>query len=309
MTTRRLFCFGLGYSAQVLARRLLGQGWRVAGTVRDAAKAEALARDGIEAVVFDRDRPLADPAAILAGTTHLLGSVPPDGEGASGDAVLDHHAADILALRESLAWVGYLSTTGVYGDRDGGEVDEDSGLRPTSARSRRRVAAERAWRALHGEDGLPVHVFRLAGIYGPGRSPLDAVRKGTARRIDKPGQVFSRIHVADIATVLEASMTRPHPGRVYNVCDDHPAAPAEVTACACRLLGVDPPPLVPFDEAEMSEMARTFWRDNKRVGNRRLHEELGVVLAYPDYATGLRAILEDEAGRGSGHGVSTDDDG
>jgi len=304
MAARRLFCFGLGYSARVLARRLLGQGWRVGGTVRDPAKAEALAREGIDAHVFDRDRPLADPAAALAGTTHLLSSVPPDGQGATGDAVLDHHAADIRALTESLSWIGYLSTTGVYGDRDGGEVDEESELRPTSARSRRRVEAERAWRALHADHGLPMHVFRLAGIYGPGRSPLDAARKGTARRIDKPGQVFSRIHVDDIASVLQASMARPNPGRVYNVCDDRPAAPAEVTACACRLLGVDPPPLEPFQTAEMSEMARTFWRDNKRVSNRRLHEELGVTLAYPDYEAGLRAILEAEGEAAPGPGRS-----
>lgn len=290
----RLFCFGLGYSARRLAARLLARGWAVAGTSRTPEAAESLAAEGVEAHVFDRGRPLADAAAVLAGAKHLLSSVPPDGEGGTGDAVLDHHGGDIV--RAAPEWVGYLSTTGVYGDRGGGTVDEDSALEPTSERARRRVAAEAAWRALHAERGLPVHVFRLAGIYGPGRSQLDAVRAGTARRVDKPGQAFSRIHVDDIARVLEASMARPDPGRVYNVCDDRAAAPAEVTAFACRLLGVEPPPLVPFEEAELSAMARTFWRDNKRVANRRMHEELGVELAHPDYESGLRAVLAEEGG-------------
>lgn len=293
MPSGRLFCFGLGYSARRLARQLLAAGWAVAGTTRTPETADELAAAGIEACVFDRGRPLADPAAALAGSTHLLSSVPPDGE---GDPVLDHHRDDLLALKGRLRWAGYLSTTGVYGDRAGGWVDEGSALRPTSARSRRRAAAERAWRDLPAGPGLPVHVFRLAGIYGPGRNPLAAVRAGRARRIDAPDQVFSRIHVDDVAAVLRASIARPCPGRVYNVCDDLPAAPAEVTAYACGLLGVAPPPLVPLEEAGLSEMARSFWRDNKRVDNRRMHEELGVELQYPDYRRGLEALLQAEAG-------------
>ncbi len=285
-----LFCFGLGYSARALAERRLAEGWRVSGTTRDEDKAEALGRAGFTLHLFDRGRPLAASAAALDGVTHLLSSVPPD---ESGDPVLDAHRADIKAC-EGLAWIGYLSTTGVYGDRDGGWVDEDSELRPSGERSRRRVAAERAWLELRRVGGLPVHIFRLAGIYGPGRSPLDSVRAGTARRIDRPGQVFSRTHVADIARVLEASMARPNPGRIYNVCDDRPAAPAEVTAFACELLGVAPPPLIPFEDAALSAMARSFWRDNKRVSNRRLHQELGVELLYPDYRAGLRALREAE---------------
>ena len=283
----RLFCFGLGYSARALAGRLRGRGFRIAGTTRSAEKAAALAAEGIEAFVFDRGRPLDDPAAALAGTTHLLASAPPD---EAGDPVIDHHGADIAAL-EGLAWAGYLSTTGVYGDRDGGWVDEDSALEPTGERGRRRVAAEAAWLALHRDRGLPVHLFRLAGIYGPGRNALATVRSGRAKRVDKPGQVFSRIHVADIARVLEASIERPNPGRAYNLCDDDPAAPAEVIAHACRLLGLDPPTLVPFAEAELSPMARSFYRDNKRVSNRRIKEELDVELAYPDYKSGLKALL------------------
>ncbi|MGF1609931.1 MAG: SDR family oxidoreductase [Kiloniellales bacterium] len=280
----RLFCFGLGYSARTLADRLLARGWQVGGTTRSPDKAAALAAAGIAAFVFDRGRPLADPAAALAGTTHLLSSVPPDAE---GDPVLDHHRADIAPL-PGLRWVGYLSTTGVYGDRAGGWVDEDSPLAPSGERGRRRLAAEQAWLALPGH---PAHIFRLAGIYGPGRSALDSVRAGTAKRIDKPGQVFSRIHVEDIATVLEASIARPKPGRAYNLCDDAPAPPAEVTEYACRLLGREPPPLVPFEQAELSPMARSFYTDSKRVSNRRIKQELGITLAYPDYKAGLRALL------------------
>lgn len=281
---RRLFCFGLGYSARTLAERLLAQGWQVAGTTRSADKAAALAAAGIEAFLFGRGRPLADPGAALAGTTHLLSSVPPDRD---GDAVLDRHRAEIAALPE-LLWVGYLSTTGVYGDREGGWVDEGSPLTPSGERGQRRLAAEQAWLALPGHAA---HIFRLAGIYGPGRSALDSVRAGTAKRIDKPGQVFSRIHVADIARVLEASIARPNPGRAYNVCDDAPAPPAEVVEYACGLLGQKPPPLVPFELAELSPMARSFYADSKRVSNRRIKEELGVTLAYPDYKTGLEALL------------------
>lgn len=293
----RLFCFGFGFSARALARRLLEAqgaeaGWAVAGTTRSTEKAAELRAAGVEACLFDRAHPL-DPA-VLAGTTHLLVSIAPDGEGqGAGDPVLDRHAADIAALPE-LKWIGYLSTTGVYGDWQGAEVDETSELRGTKGRNLRRIQAEAAWLRLPAEKGLPVHVFRLAGIYGPGRSVLDQVRAGRARRIDKPGHLFSRIHVEDIAKTLQASMTRPRPGRVYNVCDDEPATAAEVTAYACALLGVEPPPLIPLEEAEMSPMALSFWEDNRLVSNRRLHDELGVTLDYPDYRAGLKAILAED---------------
>jgi nucleoside-diphosphate-sugar epimerase len=289
-TPPRLFCFGLGYTARVLAARLLAHGWQVAGTTRGEEEARALARTGLEVFLFDRGRPLADAGAVLAGTTHLLSSVPPD---ENGDPVIDGHGVDIAALG-GLAWAGYLSTTGVYGDRDGGWVDEDSALEPTGARGQKRVAAEAAWLALQRDHAVPVHLFRLAGIYGPGRNALATVQAGQAKRIDKPGQVFSRIHVHDIATVLEASMARPNPGRVYNVCDDDPAPPAEVIGHACQLLGVAPPPLVPFEQAELSPMARSFYRDNKRVSNRRIKEELGAALAYPNYKAGLEVLLREE---------------
>jgi nucleoside-diphosphate-sugar epimerase len=281
-----LFVFGLGYSAGVLARALAAEGWRIGGTSREGGRAE----DGMALQPFTRGAPLADAAAALAGTTHLLLSIPPD---AAGDPVLAEHAAAIAGLT-GLRWLGYLSTTGVYGDRGGGWVDERAALRPTGERGRRRVAAEEGWLALGREHGLPVHIFRLAGIYGPGRSALDAVRHARAQRVDKPGQVFSRIHVADLAAVLRASMAAPNPGAVYNVADDDPAPPEAVIAYAATLLGVAPPPLVPFAAAQLSAMAKSFYDDNKRVANRRIKEDLGVRLRYPSYRDGLAALLQEE---------------
>ena len=286
-TERRLLCFGLGYSARVLADRLTGEGWTVFGTSRNAEHAAALREAGCEAAVFDREHLL--PAAAFAGATHVLVSIPPD---EAGDPVLDTHAGDIAAL-PGLAWLGYLSTTGVYGDRGGGWVDETSDLRPSGVRGRRRVAAEAGWLDLWRRRGVPVHIFRLAAIYGPGRSPFEALRASTARRIAKPGQVFSRIHVDDLASVLTLSMARPRPGAIYNVCDDEPASPEAVVAHAAALLGMAPPPLVPFAAADLSPMARSFYDDNKRVSNALIKAELGVVLRYPDYRAGLAAILAD----------------
>jgi nucleoside-diphosphate-sugar epimerase len=288
MTGNCLFCFGLGYTAPYLARRLQERGWAISGTCRSAAKAAALAADGITAHLFARDCPL--PAAALDGVTHVLLSVPPD---ETGDPVLDTMGPAIAALPD-LAWLGYLSTTGVYGDRGGAWVDENAELRPSGERGRRRVMAEAGWLALHQERALPVHVFRLAGIYGPGRSVFDQLRAGTARRLDRPGQVFSRIHVEDLAFMLDASIANPRPGAIYNLCDDEPAAPAEVVAEGARLLGLPPPPLVPFAEAALSPLARSFWDDNKRVDNRRIKQELGVQLRCPDYRSGLSAILAAE---------------
>ena len=288
----RLFCFGMGYSARRLAPALAARGWRIAGTCRDASVKAEMESLGFDAFPFDRDTPLAPNA--LQGVTHLLSSVPPDD---AGDPVIDRHGADIARI-EGLTWAGYLSSTGVYGDTGGARVDESARPRPTSARGRRRVAAEAAWLALHERSGVPVHVFRLAGIYGPARSALDQVRARTARRVDRPGHRFSRIHVDDIAAVLMASMARPAPGAVYNLCDDEASASADVVAFACALLAVEGPPLVPFAEAEknMSAMARSFWRDNRVVDNRRIKKELGVTLRYPDYRVGLRAILAEESG-------------
>jgi len=281
----KLFCFGLGYSALALAESLPAEGWGIAGTCRTAEKQPELARRGITVHLFGRGRPL--PESAFEGVTHILQSIPPDGE---GDPVLAMHG-ETLARLPQLRWFGYLSTTGVYGDRGGDWVDEHSDLQPTGERGRRRVAAEVGWSRLAHAEGLPLHIFRLAGIYGPGRSALDSLRAGTARRVIKPGQVFSRIHVADIAQVLRASMAQPNPGAVYNVCDDDPAPPWAVIEYAAELLGIPPPPAVPFEQAQLSDMARSFYDDNKRVRNERIKKELGVQLTYPSYRAGLQALF------------------
>jgi nucleoside-diphosphate-sugar epimerase len=283
-----LFCFGLGYTALALARTLIAQGWQVTGTFRDPAHAGTAKALGVESVIFDRAHPIAKLDQHLASATHLLSSVPPDEK---GDPVLDIHGAEIGRAAPQLKWIGYLSTTGVYGDRQGGWVDESSALTPTGERGRRRLRAETAWLALP----LPAHLFRLAGIYGPGRSALDTVRSGKARRVVKPGQVFSRIHRDDIVQVLLASIARPNPGAPYNVCDDDAADPAEVITHACKLLNVVPPPEMAFDDAQLSPMARSFYDDNKRVRNERIKRELGVTLKYPDYRAGLAALLAAES--------------
>lgn len=288
MPVSKLFCFGLGYTALRLADRLAAQGWSVAGTCRGGEILGALAERGIETHHFDRDHPLPDAA--LDGATHVLSSVPPDG---TGDAVVDLAGARIAAMRD-LKWAGYLSTTAVYGDRGGAWVDETADPAPTGERGARRLAAERCWLDLWREHGVPVHVFRLAGIYGPGRSALDRVRDGAAQRVIKPGHVLSRIHVDDIVGVLDASMRRPNPGAVYNVCDDAPAAQADIVAHACALLGVSPPPEVPIDEADLTPAGRSFYADNRRVRNDRIKRELGVTLKYPTYREGLAVLLADE---------------
>ncbi|MDE0392571.1 MAG: SDR family oxidoreductase [Rhodospirillales bacterium] len=292
MSGTRLFCFGYGFTASALGALLGPAGWSLAGTCRTPEACHALGEKGIGAVPFSRDAPLADAAGCLAGTTHVLLSIPPDEE---GDPALDCHGADIAAVR-GVEWIGYLSTTGVYGNTGGAWVDEAAVPAPTGGRGRRRLAAEQAWLAFGARHGLGVHVFRLAGIYGPGRNALATVRRGAAKRIDKPGHVFSRIHVSDIAQVLAASIAKPDPGAIYNVCDDEPAPSADVVAHACALLGVAPPPLTPLDDADLSPMARSFYADNRRVSNARIKNELGVALRYPDYRAGLAALLAEEAG-------------
>lgn len=280
----RLFCFGYSYSAEFLARRLAPRGFRIAGTARTAERVAALTAAGIDAFRFDGTAPL--PLDALEGTTHILASIPPD---ADGDSALRWHGADLGRL-PGLAWLGYLSTTGVYGDHGGAWVDESMPPSPRTERARRRVAAEAAWQALTPS----AHVFRLAGIYGPGRSTLDQVRAGTARRIVKPGQVFSRIHVADIAQALEASIDRPRPGVIYNLCDDEPAASSDVAAFACSLLGITPPPEIPFDQAQLSDMALSFYGENRRVSNAKVKRELGIELLYPTYREGLSALMAEK---------------
>lgn len=282
MSGNRLFCFGLGYSARFLARELAMNGWQVAGTTRNPPSE----RGDFPLHRFCRDEPLVDARNLLGGSTHLLISVPPD---EAGCPVFDRHGSDLVAL-EGIVWVGYLSTTNVYGNRGGDWVDENSSLAPSGERGKRRVKAEADWLALYRRTGFPVHIFRLAGIYGPGRSALDTLRAGKARRVVKPGQVFSRIHVADLTACLRASMARPRPGAIYNVCDDEAAPPEDVIAHAATLLGIAPPPLQDFATAELSPMARSFYDDNKRVSNRLIKDELEIRLLYPTYREGLTAL-------------------
>jgi len=284
-----LLSFGHGYSARALAERLLAEGWRVIGTTRSEDKAAAIRATGAEALLWSG----GDPVPALDRASHLLVSAGPD---AGGDPVLAALAPEIRARAGRYEWAGYLSTTGVYGDRQGGWVDERSECRPATRRGQWRLAAEASWRRLHAEAGLPLHIFRLAGIYGPGRGPFAKVRAGTARRIVKPGQVFSRIHVADIAAVLAASIARPDPGAVYNVCDDEAAPPEAVIAYAADLLGRPLPPEEEFATAELSAMARSFYAESKRVANDRIKRELGVALRYPNYRVGLEALLAEQAG-------------
>lgn len=280
--TKVLLAMGLGYSAAALSRRLLAQGWRVIGTTRSPEKAARLKAQGIEPLMW----PGTPLDGALAEATHILLSIAPD---AAGDPVIVAEADALRAARPE--WVGYLSTTGVYGDHDGGWVDETTPLTPGTARGRQRVLAEAQWQALAADQGWPLHIFRLAGIYGPGRGPFRKVKDGTAQRIVKPGQFFSRIHVEDIGQVLDASIHRPDPGAVYNVCDDDPSPPQDVLAHAAELLGLPIPPEVDIDKADMTPMARSFYAESKRVRNDRMKRDLGIRLLYPTYRDGLAALL------------------
>jgi nucleoside-diphosphate-sugar epimerase len=263
-----------------LAPLLLARGWRVVGTSREAAEAATV--PGVEMLTW----PGHD--ITLTGVTHILSAI---GQNAQGDPVLAQLGAEIVAAAPDLQWVGYLSTTAVYGDRNGAWVDEAAAVAPTSERGTWRAMAEAQWQQI---PELPLHIFRLAGIYGPGRGPFAKLMAGKARRIVKPGQVFSRIHVADIAQALLASIDAPNTGGIYNLCDDDPAPPQDVLGYAAALLGLPIPAEVPFDEAGMTPMARSFYGENKRVRNTLIKEELGVELLYPSYRDGLRAVLEAE---------------
>lgn len=277
-----LLNIGQGYVADALSARLLAAGWTVRGTARDLA-APGTRTDGVRLFPWPMDA-----VAALDGATHVLLSAPP---GAGGDPVLAAAGQAIADRAGGIAWIGYLSTTGVWGDHGGAWVDEATPPDPGSERGRRRLAAERGWAALADRAGLSVHIFRLPGIYGPGRSAFDRLRAGRARRIVKPGHVTNRMHVDDIAATLAASIGRPRPGAVYALADDEPAPPQDVIACAAELLGIAPPPEEAFDAAGLTGMAASFYAESKRVRNARIKADLGVALRYPDYRAGLRAIL------------------
>lgn len=289
----KLVILGYGYSSQAFARRVRSRFDRIVGTVRAPARAAALSRDGVVVKTFSDSE--ADPSLPddIAEADALLVSIPPD---AAGDPAL-RRFKDAIAAAPKLRWIGYLSTVGVYGDHAGGWVDEDTPLHPASERAVRRVAAENEWLGLGERAGKAVAIFRLGGIYGPGQNMLVNLANGTARRIVKPGQYFSRIHVDDIAGALEASLERPRAGGIYNVVDDEPAPPQDVVAYGAAVLGVEPPPEIPFEKAELSPMARAFYADNKRVSNARLRGELGYGLLYPTYREALRALAVAGEGR------------
>ena len=284
--SKHILFFGFGYCAQYVAPLLAAQGWHLSATCRDEEKAARLQGLGITPLMLD-GAPLS-PAA-LDGVSHIVLSAAP---GMTGDPALPLLQPALQETAEQMKWLGYLSTTGVYGDHEGAWIDEDTPPGPLGERGQRRVAAEAAWGALAETLHMPIHYFRLAGIYGPGRNQLAALKAGTARRIDKTGQVFSRIHVEDIAMILLASMAKPQAGRAYSVCDDEPAPPQDVVAYAATLLGMAPPPLIAFEDADLSPMAKSFYGENKRIKNSRIKQELGVTLKYPSYREGLRALFE-----------------
>lgn len=283
MTAPHIFCFGLGYSALSLVKQLLSDGWRVSGTCRTSEKCERLRIAGITAYIFDTDLPLQE-IWDLQSVTHVLHSIPPNEH--IGDTVYQHHLNELRKL-PNLEWLGYLSTTGVYGDHGGAWVNEATKINPPPGRNQRRADAESLWLA----SGLPAHIFRLSGIYGKGRSIIDELKVGTAHRIYKEGQVFSRIHVEDIALILRSSIQAPNPGRIYNCADNKPAPQNEVVEYAAKLLKIAPPALVNFENAELSEMAKSFWASNRRIKNERIKQELNVQLKYPSYIEGLLSLI------------------
>ncbi len=274
---KTLLTLGHGYCAEALAHHLLLQGWQVTGTARRVQRADEMRAAGVTPLAYP-----GDLTAALAAASHILVSAAPTSE---GDVFLEKAGQAICAARPQ--WVGYLSTTAVYGDHQGGWVNEETAPRPLSSRAVARVLAETQWRA----TGLPVHIFRLAGIYGPGRGPFAKIRDGSARQIIKKNQVFSRIHVEDIAQVLAASMAAPDAGQIYNLCDDNPAPPEDVLKYAAALLGLPPPPVLDFETADLPEMTRSFYGESKRVRNDKIKQKLGVKLIHPTYQAGLQALL------------------
>ena len=285
----RLFCFGLGFSSLALIERLLPKGWKVSGTCQSSKSQDAMREKNISALLFNSSQSCPEISQSISVATHLLVTIPPQD---SGDVVLNIFS-EAIAEAKQLEWIGYISSTGVYGDTKGEWVDEMSPLKGETDLNLKRIAAEKSWLNFGKGNDLPVMLFRCVGIYGPGRNLLESVKKGSARRIDKPGLVFSRIHCADLAQTLEASMRNIQSGEIYNVADDLPSPPAEAVEYACGLLGLDQPLLVPYEKAELSPVARSFYSTNKRISNKKIKQELGVKLVYPDYRSGLKALLED----------------
>lgn len=283
-----IFFFGMGYSARATARwfrKLVDADTRISGTTRSRSKVEELSAEGIRVHAFDGVAPGHMLGTDLAGASHIVMSIPPD---RNGDPVFAHHKAD-LDTSEKLEWLCYFSTVGVYGDMNGAWIDESAECAPDNERSKRRVEAENAWRDYAKARGVPLMILRLAGIYGPGRSSLEKLREGTARRIIKPGQVFNRIHVEDIGRITAMAAEQKLEG-TFNLADDEPAPPQDLVTFGAELLGMEPPPPVDFDDAELSEMARSFYLDNKRCSNAAIKKVLDTELTYPTYREGLQAV-------------------
>lgn len=286
--TDRLFVFGVGFSSRAIIESVKDQFDWIGGTTRSEEKAAQLVGAGISPILFDGETASDELLSALEQATHVLVSIAPN---ASGDPVLNACRGSLQAAKPK--WLGYLSTVGVYGNHDGAWVDEDTVCKPVSERSIQRVDAENAWLAFAEETGTPVQIFRLSGIYGPGRNTFQNFKKGRARRLIKPGQVFNRIHVADIAGAVKAAMANPRT-RIYNVTDDEPAPPQDVVTYAAELLGIEPPPEVPFETADLSPMARSFYGENKRVSNVRVKSELGYQFQYPSYRVALTALYHSD---------------
>ena len=286
-----LFVFGLGYSTTRLSKRLLALGWKVSGTNRSQQKVIEAESIGISSMVFDEGTPLREPEKIFSDVTHIIASIPPSDK---GEIPLMLHSNE-LRKAPCLTWMSYLSTPAVYGDRSGGIASETDKPTPTSKRGQRRLAAESAWIKTYEDLEVSVQIMRIAGIYGPGRSAIDQVILGKARIIEKAGQVFNRIHVDDIGTSIIASMVRPKDKGVYNLADGNPCASGDVTRYACELLQVKPPEPISFEDAELSEMARSFYSECKVLTISRLKNELMVDLRYPSYKEGLRQIFENKS--------------
>lgn len=288
----RLFIFGAGYSGRAIAREMSGSVRWIVGTTRNAENFPALEKAHIDPILFagTREDALNLPLEYM---THMVVSIGPDGD---GDPVLNHAADIIRDSMPALSWIGYLSTVGVYGDHDGAWVDEETGCKPVSKRSVQRKAAEEAWTRFGDETGLPVAILRLSGIYGPGRNAFVNLEWGTAKRLVKPGQVFNRIHVDDIAGAT-AHLLRARASGIFNVTDDEPAPPQDVVAFAAALMGVEAPPETDFATAELTPMARSFYGENKRVSNAKLRQS-GYSLRHPDYRAALSAMWADGSWRG-----------
>lgn len=277
---KHLFCFGTGFSAIWLANILTQKGWHISGTFRHEDKKAHIEQAGITSIRFN------DTLTLPKSTTHILLSIPPND---NGDIIYQQYLSQIQELTQ-LEWIGYFSTTGVYGDHQGNWVDETTPTAPLTLPAKRRVIAEQQWLT----SNLPIHIFRLAGIYGPGRSAIEQLRQGTAKRIDKPQQVFSRIHVADIANIVSASINAPSPGSIYNCADDMPEAQHKVVSYAAKLLNIPAPKLIPFSQAQLSPMAQHFYSCNRRITNNKIKEELNITLQYPNYKIGLASILAEK---------------